>query len=699
MAFKTNFPYSQLRYFLFVFLLGFTIPLRSQLPASLDSMLIALDKQDPDLVKTELLNDIAMAYAEVDPIKGLEYANKAKALALHHENSLDLARSNNAIASSYLMLVEMDSALFYYNIAFSIYEQEEDKKGMGEIKGNMGHVAYYSGHYDQALQYYFQTLAYFEEIGFQKGITNQHASLGNTYMSLEKYHDALHHDSIALKGFGLSGDSLGYAMVLGNMANIHSDLKEVNIAADYFQQAISLYERKQEPLGMGRNLINLAALFLDQGWYLPSLETAMKGLKICSESNMDLCTQYCFSNMGMAYLLSYQNKDSIRHGMILIPGNQKALLQNAILYLEQACRLTNKLESPQDFEDTHRALSQAYKYDGQYEKALHHHEIYAMMKDSLSSVDRASRIEQLVTEREIAVRDKQIELDKLQIKVKRNERIYFIIGLILLAGSLVMVFRNATNQRKSNQKLGALNHQISAANLQLGDRNEKLSTTLDELKSTQAQLIESERQKENEILRRRISRDIHDDISSGLSKISWMTEILRSKPEANEPEDVDMLNRIASYSRETVSKLGEIIWSTKPESDNFNGLVSYSREFLNKYLSGLPIRAHLDLQEDSDNASMNPELRRNLYLVLKEAVHNAVKYSKATDLIIKMKEEMGAYAIVVEDNGIGMEASGNSSNGNGLRNMQGRMKDVKGAMVVRSASGTGTRIEFSGKLY
>ena len=199
------------------------------------------------------------------------------------------------------------------------------------------------------------------------------------------------------------------------------------------------------------------------------------------------------------------------------------------------------------------------------------------------------------------------------------------------------MYRNALNQRKSNQQLNLLNGQISSANLQLEDRNDRLTQTLDELKSTQAQLIESERQKENEILRRRISRDIHDDISSGLSKISWMTEVLTKNPNPEVQTDPDMLHRIASYSRETVSKLGEIIWSTKPESDNFASLVSYCREFLSKYLDGLPIRSHIDFPDTANDTPLNPELRRNLYLVMKEAVHNAVKYSRAADLNVSCR--------------------------------------------------------------
>ena len=685
--------------FVFTFFFIASQEVKGQSTPYIDSLLEILENQDPDMASIDILNRIAMRYTEVDPVEGLKYARQAKNQALHRGSPIDLARANNAIASNWLVLLEVDSAMLYYHTALSIYKEDGDKKGMGEIAGNLGHAAYYMGRYDEALEYYFEALTSFEELGFEEGIPNQHASLANTYMVQEKYPEAIYHDSIALIGFAAQGDSVAYAMVLGNLANIYTELEELEKATDYYKESADIYGRANQLFGMGRNLSNLSGLYFDQGLFLPALETALKGLKICRDNNFDMGVQYCLANIGLSYLQSYVYKDSSRDDLVLIPGDKKELLGQALNHLEQAVKLTDKLESPINFDKTHLALSQAYKYNGQLEKALQHHELFASIKDSLASVERAERIEQLTTAREIAVRDKQIELDKLRLKVKRNERIYFIIGLALLAGWLSLVYRNAKNQRKSNQQLGLLNTQISTTNLQLEDRNVQLTNTLEELKATQAQLIEVERQKENEILRRRISRDIHDDISSGLSKISWMTEVLRNKPDTAETTDQEMLGRIASYSRETVSKLGEIIWSTKPESDNFSGLASYSREFLSRYMEGLPIRYQVNFPEQSDNTAMNPELRRNLYLVLKESVHNAVKYSKATDLTISMHAKDGGYSLVVEDNGIGMDINDSSPNGNGFRNMQGRMRDVNGTMSVHSSPGKGTRLEFSGPVY
>ncbi len=556
------------------------LSIQAQSNPYIDTLVDQLERQDPDAAPIDLLCQIALRYTEVDPAEGLRYGRQALDLSRRRGGRVDEAKACNAVAANWLRLLDVDSSIHYFQLARTIYTELGDQRGLSDVTGNLGHVAYDNGHFDEAIGYYFEALAGWEALGEANSVANQHAAIGSVFMVQEKYPQAILHDTLALAGFQATGDSLGKAMVLGNLANVYTELKDFDRAVDLFEQAIDIYTREEMPLGVARNLVNLGALQNDRLRFVEALDAATQGLAIFNAFNYPLGAGYCGLNIGLAYLQSYRYRDSLKADISLIPGRPDELLRKAIRALEEALRVTDKLEAPDAFEDAHNHLAQAYKFAGRYDKALYHHEIYAEMKDSLASVDRAERIEQLTTQREIAVRDKQIELDKLRLKVKRNERIYFIIGLGLLAGGLALLYRNYRNQKASNRQLGLLNGQITTANLQLESQNDRLTQTLDELKSTQAQLIEAERQKENEILRSRISRDIHDDISSGLSKISWMTEAVRSQAADGQPADPALLARIGTHARDTVAKLGEIIWSTKPESDNVRALTSYCRAFL-----------------------------------------------------------------------------------------------------------------------
>ncbi|MFN0217169.1 MAG: ATP-binding protein, partial [Saprospiraceae bacterium] len=330
-------------------------------------------------------------------------------------------------------------------------------------------------------------------------------------------------------------------------------------------------------------------------------------------------------------------------------------------------------------------LYQVYSELGDYEKALFYYKKFDSAQDSLFSTESKLQIEALTTQREIDLKNKQIELDKLAVAKKRNERLYFVIGLILLMFLLLFIYRNFINQRN--------------ANLLLEDKNVRLSDAMQELRETQEQLIEIEKQKEKALLREKISQDIHDDISTNLTKISLLSERLKLKiDKSGATKDDGLIEKITHFSRESVTKLSDIIWSINPERDNLQSLLSYVRVFLNKFLEDAPLEYQIDFPEELPEVSIHPELRQNLFLVLKESIHNALKYSKASRLNVTFKFSDGQYLLVVADDGVGMTDNLIQGSGNGLENMKKRMEAVGGQMVIKSTPGSGTTLEFFGAL-
>jgi signal transduction histidine kinase len=368
--------------------------------------------------------------------------------------------------------------------------------------------------------------------------------------------------------------------------------------------------------------------------------------------------------------------------------------------LNQAVELAKKSGELDPLASFSEGLSSAYEKNGNPTKALEFYKLFTTTRDSLHSIESKIQIEQLTTQREVELKEKQIELDRLAVLKKRNERVYFIIGMLLLALALVLIYRNYANQKKSNIELTFLNNQIAEKNADLEDKNVRLWQTLKELKETQSQLIETEKQKEKAIIRARISQDIHDDISSGLTKISWLAELLKKKAAPNvEKAELGLVEKINANARDVVSKLGEIIWSSNPERDNLESLLSYIRSYVSSYMEDVPIRYQVNFPEELPQETINPELRRNLFLVLKEALHNAIKYSEAQLVSITFKYTGDAYQLELADNGKGMEEGIVQGGGNGMTNMRRRMETVGGKINVETGAGMGTRLTFSGHLY
>jgi signal transduction histidine kinase len=91
--------------------------------------------------------------------------------------------------------------------------------------------------------------------------------------------------------------------------------------------------------------------------------------------------------------------------------------------------------------------------------------------------------------------------------------------------------------------------------------------------------------------------------------------------------------------------------------------------------------------------ALSVEVRRNVYLVVREALHNVVKHSGATRVDLKLKVEDLRFKISIMDNGHGFELEKLEFPGNGLMNMKKRINDIGGEIMIRSSAGEGTEIE------
>lgn len=251
--------------------------------------------------------------------------------------------------------------------------------------------------------------------------------------------------------------------------------------------------------------------------------------------------------------------------------------------------------------------------------------------------------------------------------------------------------------RKQNEEL---EQKVKERTAELKAANETLTDTIQYLKETQLQLIETEKQKEKEILRTRISQDIHDDISSELTKISWMSELANLKALKSDMQNASiLLGKIISSSRETIGKLGEIIWAVSPQNDTLESLLSFMRDHISKFLSDTGFAYSINFPESQPGVMINPELKRNLFMVMKETLNNAVKYSQADRIDVMFRLEGDRYLLSIKDNGIGLHSMKAQGTGYGLKNMAERMEHVKGTLTIHSPNESGTEIIFEGTLY
>jgi two-component system, NarL family, sensor histidine kinase UhpB len=151
------------------------------------------------------------------------------------------------------------------------------------------------------------------------------------------------------------------------------------------------------------------------------------------------------------------------------------------------------------------------------------------------------------------------------------------------------------------------------------------------------------------------------------------------------------LQRIGDQSSRMMEDISDIVWSINPHNDSLKQVIIRMREFSTEILESKSISYHFS-EKVSEGLTLNADKRKNLFLIFKESVNNAAKYSKATHLEINLHQDDHTLVMQVKDNGHGFDETTIKS-GNGLRNMRERAKEINGSVTLNSAAETGTAIE------
>ncbi|MBI5471853.1 MAG: ATP-binding protein, partial [Ignavibacteriae bacterium] len=196
--------------------------------------------------------------------------------------------------------------------------------------------------------------------------------------------------------------------------------------------------------------------------------------------------------------------------------------------------------------------------------------------------------------------------------------------------------------------------------------------------------------------------DLHDDIGSSLTKISLQSELIREGIEPEERENY--LTGIATMSRELISTMSDIVWSIDARNDTWGNLFQKMRDSAAETLSMKGIELSFTHSGFDEKKRIPPDVRENLYLIAKEAVNNAAKYSNARHVSIVLRNDHDKFTLVIGDDGHGIDAahleaarngqrSGRS--GHGLRNM--RMRAERFGATVDWVNDDGLKIILSAK--
>lgn len=185
--------------------------------------------------------------------------------------------------------------------------------------------------------------------------------------------------------------------------------------------------------------------------------------------------------------------------------------------------------------------------------------------------------------------------------------------------------------------------------------------------------------------RTRIATDMHDDFGASLSRIKFLSE----KIQLQQNEDLKMnedLGKISAYSDEMAEKMGEIVWALNQRYDSSGDLVSFCRFYASEYLEDKNIKLSFASTVVKD-IQVNGEIRRNIFLIMKEALHNIVKHAHASEVSITIDCDK-ELKVSIHDNGRGFDPQAVRPFANGLENMKKRISEISGTILIENNKGT-----------
>lgn len=543
------------------------------------------------------------------------------------------ANYNNAAGLFYKNQSKYKEALPFLKDALAFIDREKDKPNYAGQLLNIGNAYNAMGDFKNAADYHLKSLALFEEAKNKRGQSFALQSLGTDFFELEQYTTAEKYLLQSEKMKSEMGDKRGLLNAWVTLGSVFQQTGKFDRSMNYFNKSLERARELKSTLEESRVLFNLGSLLKTMKRYDESRARFNESLTLAKQVGDSVIVARVNS-----YLVALsQDTQKIRN-------EEQSLLHNITISLEKGA-LSQTAEG-------HFQLAEWYASHKEFEKAFTHFKKGQQLSDSLKGDAVVLRLATLEEEYKNEKREKEISLlrkdQELQSLALSRQRV-LIASIALALVSVVVIGLLLINRYRIVNKA--------------------------------KRLVEIER------VRNGIARDLHDDIGSTLSSINIMSQVALVEKVNSET----YLQRIGSQSARIMEDLGDMVWSINPRNDSVQHVINRMREFAAEIfeLKGIDYDFKVDIKDD---LALTPEQRKNLFLIFKESINNAAKYSEAGFVEISLEQRGHVLVMRVKDNGLGFDEL-IVHEGNGLRNLRERTKELKGDIRLKSRLNEGTLVE------
>ena len=632
-----------------------------------DSLLAVSKKHTRDTTGVRALLWLGIDASSTDLQDAKKYFKQALGLS-------EQIKSDEFTAESYIELGRLyhtdglsDSSLFFHRRALSI--APSNSVFVVDAYQGLALNQLWLSQYDSSRLNLMNALRVAQELNDVELKAGVHNDLGN--LALQERNDllAIEEYLAAAKLYESIHESVGYARAFLNIANIQYRLKHYDKALKYANEgqqiaANSHYDKGVVYASQLKGRIYRAQNKFDEA--LIEFITAMNGYRKLGDKrsaaetelsvgnvyfdkkNFDQAEVHYQNALSESKEISNQPIQVYSYSSLGYVSYEKKEYKEAIVYTDSSRTMAQAIDDQYSVLDAYNMLRISHEMLGQYKDALHYSTLRNQLSDSLTQAENHAAIEELEVKYQNEKKITEIELLKSDQSRQRIVQYATIVVLMLvIVVALVLVNRyRVVNKVK--------------------------------------------RQVEIERVRNNIARDLHDDIGSTLSSINILSQVALVEKNGN----VDSyLQRINDQSTRMMEDIGDIVWSINPHNDSMKKVITRMREFSGEIFDPKSMSWNFS-EKIPEDVVLDAEKRKNLFLIFKETINNAAKYSRAGQVDISLFHENQRLVLRVTDNGQGFDKE-TAKAGNGLRNIHERAREVNGEVKIISTPGKGTEIEFS----
>ncbi len=614
-------------------LLVFNIPAAFTQKRLVDSLLTEVAKNRVDTGTVIAYRALSGLAINTDPVQGIAYAWSGIELGQKINFDKGVAGCFLNMSANYNSLGKYDSSLIFNDSAVYYSKKVGEPGRIGLVYLNRADLKFSLENYKETLVLSDSAMKYAEIADRSDLKARVFHVRGNMYFSQDNYPQSR---SFYQKAHDLYAESQNFrmmAIIVNNLGNVDKHMKNYDLAITDFQKALDYARQAGDEVNRAMYYSNLSDVYVHKGDMKAAEENALISLRLARKNNNEQ---------------QILNAQAVLAHIYLKTGRSSA----AVTAASESLNLALKNRVADEARVAASILGEAYATLGQYKEAWRYTLQSKTLGDSVNRQKYEEDVLAMQTNFELKEKENEIELlgkeNELHQQKLRQNRILMagsaIIALLAIGSIFLLINRNRAKQR------------------------------IKELE-----------------LRNHIASDLHDEVGSSLSSIHLLSQMIKNQPESSKRSE--LFETMSRNVKETVDRITDIVWVVKPEENEKGNL----RERMERFAYDICSSAGIELELNIGNIkkdTLTMEQRKNLYLIFKEAVNNAVKYSATEKLRVELTQTGKELTLNVEDQGRGFDPD-TVPKGNGLDNIKNRTKELNAVIHILSRPGEGTTVQLT----